>query len=177
MRFVLKQKSQIRLSVRSSALYPTIRLLGKLRPVCPRQRRKQNAAYPLRVQKLLAAWIVLVSRPRHRKGEGEVHPCHVEAVRKETCINPHIRDSGTQTRQRMGESGSTCPVAWNVNARPSRSVCVSPRLSLGNVFVNTSNERASIAKKRLQQTPLLLPPSNNNRSCGSITLQHEPESL
>ena len=116
---------------------------------------------------------VLVSRPRRRKDEGEVHPCHVEAVRKETCISLHIRDAGTQTRQRMGESGLMCPEVWNENARPSRSACVSRRLLLGNVFVNTSNERASIQKKPSQQTPLLSLPSNNNQSCGSIPLQRE----
>src|ERR1700720_2053200 len=118
---------------------------------------------------------VLVSRTRHRKGEGEVHPCHVEAVRKETCINPHIRGTGTRTHPRTEESGLMCREVWNESERPSRSGCASPRPLLGNVFVNTSNERASTRKRLSQQTPLLLPLSNNNQSCGSITLQREPE--
>jgi hypothetical protein len=116
---------------------------------------------------------MLVSRPRHRKDEGEVHPCHVEAVRKETCTNPHIRDSGTQMHQLMGESGLMRREVWNESGRPSRSGCVSLRPLLGNVFVNTSNERASTPKKRSRQTLSLSLPSKNNQSCGSITLQRE----
>jgi hypothetical protein len=75
MTFVLKQKSPIRLCVRSSALHPTIRLLGKLRPTRPRLRRQQNSVYSLRVQELLEVPNVLLSPPQRRlaraKREGQ----------------------------------------------------------------------------------------------------------
>jgi hypothetical protein len=75
MTFVLKRKSRICPRVRSSALHPTVRLLGKLRPAFPKLQRQQNSVYPLRVQELLEAPNVLLSPPQRRlaraKREGQ----------------------------------------------------------------------------------------------------------
>jgi hypothetical protein len=57
-------------NVRSSGIYRPIQLSDKLRPTRPRL-RKPDSVQPHLVQELLATWIVLVSRPRHRIGKVE----------------------------------------------------------------------------------------------------------
>ncbi|MGA7916660.1 MAG: hypothetical protein WCA00_15610, partial [Candidatus Acidiferrales bacterium] len=59
----------IRPQVRTSEIHRPIRLSGKFLLTRLRLRRKRNSAWPIRVQELLAAWIVRVSPLRHRIGD------------------------------------------------------------------------------------------------------------